>query len=103
MRFLFAAALALAIVGPAAAQGPVPGRPSGTTSPSQPASGPALRQPAARPVAGMPAVVPARTAEARSTADVEAAMKRAQKTADDRAKAWDAKMRRTMGSICSGC
>ncbi|MDP4023429.1 hypothetical protein Q8W71_12395 [Methylobacterium sp. NEAU 140] len=33
----------------------------------------------------------------------EAAMIKAQKAAEARSKAWDAKMRRTMGSICHGC
>ncbi|GEP01417.1 hypothetical protein [Methylobacterium haplocladii] len=30
-------------------------------------------------------------------------MSKAQKAADTRNKAWDSKMRKTMGSICSGC
>jgi hypothetical protein len=30
-------------------------------------------------------------------------MAKAQKAADTRNKAWDSKMRKTMGSICSGC
>ena len=33
----------------------------------------------------------------------EAAMIKAQKAAEARSKAWDTKMRSTMGSICSGC
>ena len=34
---------------------------------------------------------------------VEAEMMKAQKSAETRNKAWDAKMRRTMGTICTGC
>jgi hypothetical protein len=33
----------------------------------------------------------------------EAEMAKAQKAAEARSKAWDAKMRHTMGSICHGC
>ena len=33
----------------------------------------------------------------------EAEMVKAQKAAEARSKAWDGRMRRTMGSICNGC
>lgn len=89
MRPILAAALVIATALPAAAQ-------------------PAARKPAAAPkpataeVAGTPGTPGTRTVDARSP-EIEASMQRAQKAADDRAKAWDAKMKRTMGSICSGC
>ncbi len=35
--------------------------------------------------------------------DLETDMLKAQKAAEERNKAWDAKMRRTMGTICNGC
>lgn len=34
---------------------------------------------------------------------LQADMLKAQKAAEERNKAWDTKMRKTMGSICSGC
>ncbi len=36
-------------------------------------------------------------------ASTQADMLKAQKQAEERNKAWDAKMKKTMGSICSGC
>jgi hypothetical protein len=111
MRFLLAAALVLAT--PALAQQPAPA--PGAAVPG--AQAPAARATAARPaagraattqVSGTPGTGGTRTVETgpspiRAVAEVEVAMKRAQKAADDRAAAWDSKMKRTMGSICSGC
>lgn len=37
------------------------------------------------------------------SASSQAQMQKAQRAARDRDKAWDAKMNRTMGSICKGC
>jgi hypothetical protein len=102
MRPTSAAALAAAslvvLALPAAAQtaAPTAGQ-ARQTAPRQPAAAPGTAQ-----VAGTPGTGGTRTVDVRSP-DVEASIKRAQKAADDRAKAWDAKMKRTMGSICGGC
>ncbi|KQP61569.1 hypothetical protein ASG40_02540 [Methylobacterium sp. Leaf399] len=80
------------------------------------ASGAMAQDPAARPAGGQRAVTatgvtkPPGAAERTaakgapfSKAGTEAAMLKAQREAAARDKAWDAKMRTTMGSICKGC
>lgn len=50
--------------------------------------------------------MPPASGRAQSTllkASTQADMLKAQKQADERNKAWDSKMKKTMGSICSGC
>ena len=68
-------------------------------TPSAPATGRSI-SPAGRtmpPPRGVPpAAAPTRTQN-------EAAMIKAQKAAEDRSKAWDSKMHKTMGTICNGC
>ncbi|MET0369153.1 MAG: hypothetical protein ABW058_13390 [Methylobacterium sp.] len=84
------------------------------------AAGPVLAQAqAAKPDAGAPVPAPGRSvsatgrtmpkprnapaeAAAKPTAS-EAQMLKAQKASEDRSKAWDTKMHRTMSSICHGC
>ncbi|MCJ2072865.1 hypothetical protein MKK75_29415 [Methylobacterium sp. J-030] len=83
---------------PALAQGP--GQAPGTASGATPA-GRGGRQITATgqtkpPVAGAPAAGTPRPVN-------EAEMIKAQKAAEARSKAWDSKMRNTMGSICHGC
>ena len=50
-----------------------------------------------------PAAVPSSASAPLPKPATEAAMVKAQKEAEARSKAWDGKMRRTMGSICNGC
>ncbi|GLS42394.1 hypothetical protein [Methylobacterium brachythecii] len=99
--------LAVALTGlglgsPALAQG----TPSASPSPSAgvPAAPSAGRNVAATgrvmpPPTGRPAAADRRSSESSVAAD----MLKAQKASAAREKAWDSKMRRTMGSICSGC
>jgi hypothetical protein len=87
---------------PALAQSPAPDTTPGTGSNASPA--PASPVIGGRRVTatgqtkppGNPSALPQRSVN-------EAEMAKAQKAAEARSKAWDAKMRHTMGSICHGC
>ncbi|WP_342109823.1 hypothetical protein [Methylobacterium sp. SI9] len=88
---------------PALAQGPNRGS---AATPAAPAADQALAVPHGRqitatgqtkpPGTGMPVTGTPRPVN-------EAEMVKAQKAAEARSKAWDSKMRNTMGSICHGC
>lgn len=102
MRHLLAtAALGLglaALPGPVHAQQPTPASPPGLTQPPAPAAT-GRRQP-------RPDTVPADPGAAQASASRDAANKEAAaaaRKAADRDKAWDKRMKRTLGSICSGC
>ncbi|MGH1573269.1 hypothetical protein ACRAWG_24650 [Methylobacterium sp. P31] len=85
---------------PALAQSPAPANSPGTgsnASPTFPTSG-------GRRVTATGQTMPPGNTPALSQRSVnEAEMAKAQKAAEARSKAWDAKMRHTMGSICHGC
>ena len=86
---------------PALAQSPVPGAAAvlGRVAGSARDRPPAASRPRARP--SRPG---GGTAVDREPQPVnEAEMIKAQKAAEARSKAWDSKMRHTMGSICHGC
>ncbi|GEP08697.1 hypothetical protein [Methylobacterium gnaphalii] len=103
---LAAALTVLSLGSPASAQGTPSEAPSGSPStgavvPPAPSAG--------RNVSATGRVMPPASGR-RPAADggsgessVGADMLKAQKAAAAREKAWDSKMRRTMGSICSGC
>ena len=71
------------------------------------AAGPALAQAPAGPGRSVSStgrtMPPARPAQATPQTPNAAAMQKAQKAAEDRSKAWDSKMHKTMGTICNGC
>ncbi|MCE4223623.1 hypothetical protein HCU64_07665 [Methylobacterium sp. C25] len=99
---LAAALVSLSLGSPAVAQGASPTSPSADgVLPSAPNAG--------RNVSATGRVMP--PASGRSPggdrrpneSSVAADMQKAQKASAAREKAWDSKMRRTMGSICSGC
>lgn len=79
--------------------------PSGLPDPLAPLPGdPAA--PSGRNVTATGRTMPPASGRAQSTllkASTQADMLKAQKQADERNKAWDSKMKKTMGSICSGC
>ncbi|MCJ2098547.1 hypothetical protein [Methylobacterium sp. E-046] len=91
---------------PALAQSPAPNpgvgpSPSTATSPTAspsapPAGGRRITATGQTKPPGTGAALPPRTVN-------EAEMIKAQKAAEARSKAWDSKMRNTMGSICHGC
>ena len=93
----FPHALALAALlgaAPALAQSPTPDPAGPATARSVTATGQTKPGPAAAPSSpSAPMPKPVSQAE----------MVKAQKAAEARSKAWDGKMRRTMGSICNGC
>ncbi|MEL6064719.1 MULTISPECIES: hypothetical protein [unclassified Methylobacterium] len=83
---------------PALAQSPAPGTNPGPAAPTGPIVGGRrvtatgqTKPPGSAAATGMPRPVN------------EAEMIKAQKAAEARSKAWDSKMRNTMGSICHGC
>lgn len=83
---------ALLATGPASAQTSDPA--GAGTGRSLTATGQTKPRPAATPTSqSAPALKPLSEAE----------MVKAQKAAEARSKAWDGRMRRTMGSICNGC
>jgi len=85
---------------PALAQSPLPDRAPGAV----PARDPALTAPGGRRIAATGQTKPPGTAATGLPRPInEAEMIKAQKAAEARSKAWDAKMRNTMGSICHGC
>ncbi|MBP1178240.1 hypothetical protein [Methylobacterium sp. PvR107] len=93
---------------PALAQSPLPDRAPGavpTRDPGAvPARDPALTAPGGRRIAATGQTKPPGTAATGLPRPInEAEMIKAQKAAEARSKAWDAKMRNTMGSICHGC
>lgn len=93
-------------VTPALAQSPIPDRAPGTapSTAAAPARDPALTAPGGRRIAATGQTKPPGTAAAGLPRPInEAEMIKAQKAAEARSKAWDAKMRHTMGSICHGC
>ncbi|AIQ89899.1 MAG: hypothetical protein CL858_29340 [Cupriavidus sp.] len=90
---------------PALAQGPAPGMNPGTNPGS--AASPAT---AGSQVSGRRTTATGQTKPPGGTAATglpqpvnQAEMIKAQKAAEARSKAWDSKMRHTMGSICQGC
>ncbi|SFU55256.1 hypothetical protein SAMN02799631_01163 [Methylobacterium sp. 174MFSha1.1] len=107
MRLLLATALLALAAGTAAAQtettAPLGSTPAGVTAPdATPAPG-GRRQPrrvdgAASGGAGAAAVKPAP-----AKADSADALRKAQAATAARDKAWDSRMKRTLGSICHGC
>jgi hypothetical protein len=83
---------------PALAQSPAPGANPGPAAPTGPIVGGRrvtatgqTKPPGSTAATGMPQPVN------------QAEMIKAQKAAEARSKAWDSKMRHTMGSICHGC
>jgi hypothetical protein len=87
---------------PALAQSPAPGAAPGAA----PARDPALTAPGGRRITATGQTKPpggAAGATGLPRPVNEAEMIKAQKAAEARSKAWDAKMRHTMGSICHGC
>jgi hypothetical protein len=84
---------------PALAQSPLPDRSPGSAPSTVPARDPALTAPGGRRIAKPPGAAAAGLPRPIN----EAEMIKAQKAAEARSKAWDAKMRHTMGSICHGC
>ena len=122
-RLITALPLVLALAAPSLAQtstvpglsDPLPPTPS-YTDPNQPPlpstmpdagapSGGGAQGGAARNVTATGKTMPPTTGRAppSQTANTEAEMIKAQKATEARNKAWDAKMRKTMGSICVGC
>jgi hypothetical protein len=89
---------------PALAQSPLPDRAPGGAPSTVPARDPALTAPGGRRIAATGQTKPPGAAAAGLPRPInEAEMIKAQKAAEARSKAWDAKMRHTMGSICHGC
>ncbi|SFS73113.1 hypothetical protein [Methylobacterium sp. yr668] len=83
---------------PALAQSPAPGAGPGPAAPAGPIVG-------GRRVTPMSQIKPTGNAAATGLPQPvsQAEMIKAQKAAEARSKAWDSKMRHTMGSICHGC
>jgi hypothetical protein len=83
---------------PALAQSPAPGAGPGPAAPAGPIVG-------GRRVTPMSQTKPPGNAAATGLPQPvsQAEMIKAQKAAEARSKAWDSKMRHTMGSICHGC
>ncbi|KQS84928.1 MULTISPECIES: hypothetical protein [Methylobacterium] len=83
---------------PALAQSPAPGAGPGPAAPAGPIVG-------GRRVTPMSQTKPTGNAAATGLPQPvsQAEMIKAQKAAEARSKAWDSKMRHTMGSICHGC
>lgn len=83
---------------PALAQSPAPGAGPGPATPAGPIVG-------GRRVTPMSQTKPTGNAAATGLPQPvsQAEMIKAQKAAEARSKAWDSKMRHTMGSICHGC
>lgn len=101
-------ALALAtllIATPALAQTPAPGGAPGAAPGAAPAPGPGPK--VGRSISATGRTMPLRgqppTEPARPSSTTETEMLKAQKANEARAKAWDTKMQKTMGSICHGC
>jgi hypothetical protein len=87
---------------PALAQSPAPGGVPGTGSNATP--GPAAPQAGGRRITATGQTKPPGAGAGAPMRPVnEAEMIKAQKAAEARSKAWDSKMRSTMGSICHGC
>jgi hypothetical protein len=92
------AVLALAVLltaGPALAQAPAAGSEKGAPAPKVNRSISATGR--TMPLRGQP---PAESSRPNTT---ETQMLKAQKANEARAKAWDSKMQKTMGTICHGC
>ena len=64
------------------------------------AAGPAHRQPTPTTLPPQPGSADPAAAGARTDGD---AQDRTRKATDARTKAWDAKMKKTMGGVCGGC
>jgi hypothetical protein len=91
---------------PALAQSPLPDRTPSAAPGAAPAAtrDPALLGLGGRRITATGQTKPPGTAAAGTPRPVnEAEMLKAQKAAEARSKAWDTKMRHTMGSICHGC
>jgi hypothetical protein len=105
MRLLLAATLLALAAGTAAAQTEAPAMPesAGVAAPDAAAPAAGRRQPrrvdgAAPTGAGAAAAKPAA-----AKADAGETLRKAQAATAARDKAWDARMKRTLGSICHGC
>ncbi|MGX7707294.1 hypothetical protein [Methylobacterium sp. Gmos1] len=100
MRLLLATALLALAAGTAAAQTEAPAMPgsAGIAAPDAAAPATGRRQPRRVDGAGAGAAKP--TAAKADPAD---SLRKAQAATAARDKAWDARMKRTLGSICHGC
>ncbi|MET7247249.1 hypothetical protein ABZT49_28260 [Methylobacterium sp. EM32] len=105
MRLLLATALLALAAGTAAAQtetpAPLGSAPAGVTAPDATPTPPATGRRQPRRVEGAGPAGAAKPAAAK--ADQADSLRKAQAATAARDKAWDSRMKRTLGSICHGC
>ncbi len=106
MRLLLASTLLVLAAGTASAQtdapAPLGSAPAGVTAPeAPPAAG--RRQPRRVDGAAPAAAKPSDLKPGAAKPDAAESLRKAQAATAARDKAWDARMKRTLGSICHGC